>query len=135
MSKDSKQRKQKKFTPQTGASLLIWASQAQEKISEVINPILLEFYSKKNLRTLSKQEIEESENTRTKVLFSFQPFSQITEDKIVSAFSNINNPEFSTVMSTYNNWLNNLKHQLHKELSVDETKQAKASFYCSVYSN
>ena len=135
LSKDSKQRKQKKFTPQTGASLLIWASQAQEKISEVINPILLEFYSKKNLRTLSKQEIEESENTRTKVLFSFQPFSQITEDKIVSAFSNINNPEFSTVMSTYNNWLNNLKHQLHKELSVDETKQAKASFYCSVYSN
>jgi hypothetical protein len=135
LSKDSQKRKQKNFAPQTGASLLIWATQAQDKISDTLNPILLDFYKKKNFRSLSKQETEEAENIRTKVLFSFQPFAQITEDKIMSAFSNINNPEFSTVMSSYNNWLNNLEHQLHKELSVEELKQAKASFYSSVYSN
>jgi hypothetical protein len=134
LSRDSQKRKQKTFTPQTGASLLIWTNQAQDKISETLNPILLDFYNKKNLRSLSKAEIEEAENIRTKILFSFQPFASITEEKIIAAFTNINNPEFTTVMSTYNNWLNNLKHQLHKELSVEDLKQAKASFYCSVYS-
>ena len=51
-SKDSQKRKEKKFSPQTGASMMIWANKAQEKINELVNPILLNFYDKKNIRRL-----------------------------------------------------------------------------------
>jgi hypothetical protein len=55
-SKDQKPRKQKEFAPQTGASLLIWANKTQDKINEIMNPILLDFYNKKNVRSLTAQE-------------------------------------------------------------------------------
>jgi hypothetical protein len=45
-SKDSGQRQTKKFSPQTGASLQIWANEAQDKINEIMNPYFLEFYNK-----------------------------------------------------------------------------------------
>jgi len=48
-SRDSKQRKERDFAPRTGASLAVWANDAQEKISQILNPIMLEFYNKDNL--------------------------------------------------------------------------------------
>jgi len=44
-SKDTEKRKDKKFAPRIGASMLIWSSEAQEEISKILNPILLEFYN------------------------------------------------------------------------------------------
>jgi hypothetical protein len=133
LSKDSQKRKSKTFKPQTGASLLIWASEAQDKISEIINPILLDFYQKKNLRSLSKQETDELDSIKTKILFSFKPLSMIESSNVSKALENINNKNHNTIIATYINWLNNLKHELNKELSVEELKQAKASFYSLVY--
>ena len=39
-SKDSEKRKTKVFKPQTGAKLLLWASDAQDKMSQIVNPIV-----------------------------------------------------------------------------------------------
>jgi hypothetical protein len=135
LSKDTTKRKTKIFKPQTGASLLLWATSAQEQISETINPILLQFYNKKNLRSLSREETEELDSTKTKILFSFAPYSNITEESIIKAMQNINSPDHNSVMSAYCFWLNELKRDINKELSVEEIKQAKASFYSSVYEN
>jgi len=134
LSKDQQKRKTKTFTPQTGASLLIWASEAQEKISSIINPVLLDFYQKKNLRSLSKEETDEADSIKTKILFSFQPFSTIDPDIIQSTLSCINSKDHNIIMNAYSSWLNDLKREMNRELSVEETKQAKASFYSSVYS-
>jgi len=135
LSKDTTKRKTKIFKPQTGASLLLWATSAQEQISETINPILLQFYNKKNLRSLSREETEELDSTKTKILFSFAPYSNITEESIIKAMQNINSSDHNSVMSAYCFWLNELKRDINKELSVEEIKQAKASFYSSVYEN
>jgi hypothetical protein len=134
LSKDQGPRKTKKFSPQTGASVLLWANEAQEKIADIVNPILLDFYQKKNLRSLSREETEESENVKTKIFFSFQPLSTISPDQVLSALSSINSTDHTVIMQTYKNWLNNLKYEMNRELSVEEVKQAKASFYSSVYS-
>ena len=66
LSKDKDKRKTKVFKPQTGASLIIWANKANDKISDILNPVLLEFYNKKNLRSLSSLESQEVENVKTK---------------------------------------------------------------------
>ena len=137
LSKDTQPRKTKKFAPQTGASLEIWANNAQDKISEVLNPVFLDFYQKKNWRSLSNTEIKEADLVKTKILFSFQPFSVIDNDKILASFANVtqNENDYNNIVSGYCNWLKNIKNDLNKDLSVEEQKQAKASFYSMVYSN
>jgi len=135
LSKDSQKRKTKTFSPQTGASLSIWANKAQEKISEIINPILLDFYSKKNLRSLSSSESNEIETTKTKILFSLQPFAKIDQDMILNSFASIDSDKQQILFSEYSKWLKTLSSELETSLSVDDLKQAKASFYSMVYSN
>jgi hypothetical protein len=134
-SKDTEQRKTKVFKPQTGAKLLLWASEAQDKISQIINPILLEFYNKKNLRSLSSEETREIDLIKTKILFTLDPLSTIASDKIIDILGNLSQFDKNETILAYSVWLKELKADLNKDLSVDEHKQAKASFYSMVYSS
>jgi hypothetical protein len=129
LSKDTEKRKTKKFSPQTGAKLSMWASGAQDKISEIINPIVLEFFNKKNLRSLSNIESEKLESIKTNVLLSISPFSALSEDNTINLIASTTSP----YLNNYYLWLKALQSDLGRELSVDETKQAKASFYSMVY--
>jgi hypothetical protein len=133
MSKDSSPRKTKKFTPQTGAKLTLWANAAQDKISTIINPVLLEFYGKKNLRGLSNAEAKELEQTKTNILLNTDPLSSIEEDKIMASFEK--SLSSTSQLVHYQHWLKNLQSELGRELSVEENKQAKASYYLMVYSD
>jgi hypothetical protein len=135
LSNDKEKRKTKVFKPQTGASLMIWANKAQDNISEIMNPILLEFYNKKNLRSMSSLESQEAEIIKTKMLFSFQPYVKIDENSVLAAFNNIDKKEHNHIIETYKNWLKEIANELNTQLSVEEQKQAKASFYSMVYSS
>ena len=135
LSKDSTSRKSRKFSPQTGANLMLWANEAQEKINEIINPILLDFYNKKNLRSLSKSESREIDTVKTKILFSLQPNCTIDSSVIDKVFANIQSNDHMTVISSYNNWLKPIKTQMNRDLTVEEIKQLKSSFYSMVYNS
>lgn len=134
-SKDSEKRKERTFRPRTGASLMIWANDAQDKIASIINPIMIEFYNKKNLRSLSHEESKELEQTKTKILFSYLPFANINEENILQALSNLHKEEHNKVLSTYLNYTKSISNDLNRPLTVEEQKQAKASFYSMVYSD
>lgn len=134
-SKDSQKRKTKTFSPQTGAGLMIWASKAQDKISEIINPVLLEFYNKKNLRSLSASETNEAELTKTKILFNLKPFAKIDNDMIMQSFASLDSSDNNQTVAVYQEWLKNISGELNSNLSIEDTKQAKASFYSMVYSD
>lgn len=134
-SKDQSQRKEKQFSPQTGATVMFWAADAQDKISKILNPILLDFYQKKNFRSLSNEEVLEIDNLKTKMLFSLQPFSDIQEEKIIAKLKTTSAQQTNTIFNNYNSWIKEIKIQLDKEFTVDELKQAKASFYSMVYSD
>ena len=127
LSKDSEKRKTKTFSPRTGAKLSLWANSAQDKIGEIINPVILEFFNKKNIRSLSNIESAKLEDIKTSILFSLSPFDSINNE-LISSISIDNN-----AVSTYYNWLKLLKSDLGRDLTVEEHKQAKASFYTMVY--
>jgi len=129
LSKDKEKRQERTFKPQTGASLLLWSSDAQEKISAIINPILLDFYGKKNLRSLSNDQLKELENVKNNIFFNTQPFCTINDQYVSKQLSNLNN----TYLNEYSVWLRQLASTLNKDLSVDEQKQAKSSFYCMLH--
>lgn len=132
-SKDSSQRKTKKFSPQTGASLNLWALSAQDKINEILNPTLLEFYNKKNMRSLSSIEYSESEIIKTKVFFALEPFANISEDLILSAFANADNTKTQELYTKYKLFVKNLANNINRELTSDEARITRAYFYDAVY--
>ena len=132
-SKDTTQRKTKVFRPQTGAKLLLWSSEAQDKISDIVNPVLLDFYNKKNLRSLSNDETKELDLVKTKLLFTLEPFTSVSSELIMATLTNLDQCNKNEARVEYSVWLKELKADLNKELTVEEHKQAKASFYSMVY--
>jgi hypothetical protein len=134
-STDTTKRKTKKFAPQTGATIHVWANEAQEKIAEIMNPIFLEFYAKKNMRSLSNEEYNEAETARTKLLLSTAPLSSITEDQIISFFSDLDINEKNIIYSEYLKFLKETKRILSRDLTVNELRDIKSYFYSMVYEN
>lgn len=133
-SKDREKRKSKKFSPQTGASVQIWAIDAQEKIAQMINPVLVEFYNKKNMRSLSSSEYAEAEVAKTKILFSLNPLENIEESLILNRLQNINNENTNQIYSNYLEWQKATSNSLNRSLTSEEQKHIKAYFYSMVYS-
>jgi hypothetical protein len=133
-STDQQKRKTKTFSPQTGAGLSIWASEAQDEISKIINPIMLEFYNKKNIRSLANNEVNELEALKTKTLFCITPYSKIS-DSIEKTLSKIDSPQNQKILSLYYSWIRALEIEIGHALNMDQQKQAKASFYSMVYNS
>lgn len=133
-SKDTEKRKTKQFAPQTGASLQIWGLEAQEKISDIINPHLLAFYNKKNMRSLANAEYDEVENIKTKIFLSLDPLSQLNEDIVLAKLNTVNSIENNTLLLHYKKLHKELSNQINRQLTADELKYAKAYFYQMVYS-
>lgn len=134
-SKDSQKRKTKQFAPQTGATLQIWAIDTQDKISDILNPYLLEFYQKKNMRSLSSLEYDEAENTKTKILLSLEPFSKINEDVVLAKLNTVNSIDNNKLMSHYFALQKKLSNEINRQLTADEIKYTKAYFYQTVYNS
>lgn len=135
-SKDSKKRKTKTFAPRTGASYGVWAAEAEEKISDIINPHMLAFYNKNNLRKLSATESKDVEAVKTKLLFSLQPLSNISEELLLSSFASLDkNEDVNILYKNYQLWIKEVSNRLNRNLTIDEQKMIKASFYSTVYDN
>ena len=131
-SKDTEKRKDKKFYPRTGASTLIWSMEAQEDISKILNPILLDFYNKKNIRSLSHEQSHELENLRTRLFFSLLPFTQVNASHIEHFLRN-KSSETDSLAIQYIQYLKEISRSLDRPLSIEEQKQIKSYFYSMVY--
>ncbi|NBT08905.1 MAG: hypothetical protein EBS93_08595 [Chitinophagia bacterium] len=132
--KDSKKRKTKEFAPQTGASLYLWAIEAQDKIAEILNPQFLEFYNKKNMRSLSKAEYDEAEVTKTKIFLSLDPLSTLSEEVVLAKLNTINSIDINNKTAQYNKFIKAISSDINRAPTSDEIKYTKAYFYQTVYS-
>jgi len=132
LSKDSEKRKQKTFKPRTGATINIWAQDAQDKISQIINPLILEYFQKKNLRSLSSDESKYLENLKTQILFSIEPLSTIDENKIVFNIKASEN-EAKNLILGYEYWLKSIANDINRSLTLDEQKIVKSIFYATIH--
>lgn len=134
-SKDTQKRKTKKFVPQTGAKLQLWADAAQDTIAEIINPILLDFYSKKNMRSLSSSQSLETEEIKTKIFLATQPNQKIDQNLVNNLMGSINEKNINYLYQYYLDFLNSMISSYSRELTVNELKQLKSYFYSVVYNN
>lgn len=128
--KDSQKRKTKEFVPQTGASLIMRGLDLQDKISDITNPIFLEFFNKKNMRSLSQTEYDTIDNIKTAVFFNIKPSDTITDNLIKNKIQASQN---SSLIDNYNKFIKEIKLNIDKELTTDDYKQLKSYFYSMVY--
>src|SRR5690606_25683537 len=83
-SKDTKKRKTKTYKPRssTNAMMQLWAEDAQNKIADIINPMMLKVYNRKNVRSMTDAEAKETENLKFSILMNLEPFVDLTQDYI-----------------------------------------------------
>ena len=106
--------------------------EAQEDISKILNPILLDFYNKKNIRSLSHEQSHELENLRTRLFFSLLPFTQVNASHIEHFLRN-KSSETDSLAIQYIQYLKEISRSLDRPLSIEEQKQIKSYFYSMVY--
>ncbi len=87
--KDTKPRKKKRVLPRSKGvdsedytSCLMWTEKAQSTIADLLNPVMLKYYDKKNMRSLTKAQVLESENIKFRVLANIEPFSDINTEEV-----------------------------------------------------
>ena len=124
-SRDQGPRKQREVKPKDSpnlASLMIWTTQAQERIAQVINASILEVHGKTSLRQLSKAQLHDLEQLKFEILCKIEPYSEINEEIINANIQgdNVVKVEFE-----------NIKNQMYKDFvekherspNIDEMRQ------------
>jgi len=83
-SKDTQKRKEKRVLPRSSdaTAKTMWAMEAQAKISEIVSPIALSHFEKKNVRSMNKAQIDQLEHLKLCILTGMNPFMDIDESVI-----------------------------------------------------
>lgn len=105
LKKDSAPRKQKRVLPRSKAditSILLWSGEAQKTIASIMNPILLALYEKKTLRDLSKEQLDEFELIKFKVLCGIEPETHINEETVLAAMEDkVELPNYKAIYNDF----------------------------------
>lgn len=124
--KDSSPRKTPKFKPKSKAVLEIWAGAAQEAIAQYLHVDLLDFFNKKNMRSLSADQIKQAEEVKFGILFNLEPLGTISEEAIAQTLE-AGLP--AHVKDSYAEWTSGVSLEIGRTLNTEETRQLQAVLY------
>jgi hypothetical protein len=131
-SKDSTKRKEKTFTPKIKAALESWTANAQVQINDILTPVILKQFNKKNARCLSNKESDLAELLKYGVLSNLEPFTDINKDAII--FSALNQKINERAISIYNGFIESTKEITNKDkLTMTEVRQLQITSYMQFY--
>lgn len=132
---DSTKRKQKRVLPRANADTLsVWAINAQREISEIISPIALSYFVKKNVRSLTRSEVDQLEHLKLCAFAGLEPFSDITEKSVKSIIESVLSPP-KEFMTTVNFYKTDFITKCQKEPSLDDLRFIYAIAYTDFYQN
>jgi hypothetical protein len=130
-SKDSSPRKPRKSKPSSpnnkmAAMTQLWAKQTQSKISKIVNPLLLEYYKKKNMRSLSSVETNEAEMIRFSVLCNLPSFCEVDYEEIKDA---LDKKIPIKAKEMYSDWQSEFVLAMGRQPILDELRDIQANIY------
>jgi hypothetical protein len=139
-SKDSSKRERKNIKPigsskaadidETAAFLtgVSWAKEAQQAIADIINPQLLQYYGKKNMRSLSTQEAKQAELLKFSVLSQIEPFDGVSISSVKKILDNGVKLD-KNLNKLYNKFSNAFLNNNNRKPNMDEDRFLQASAY------
>ena len=126
-SRDNSPRDKRTFKPRRRASLELWAKEAQEMVSEIINPAILAQFDKKNMRSLTSEESAEAERIKFEILCNLDPEEAVGNTSIGEAVNS--SPIPLDIHNECEIWISEASKEIGRRLTVDETRNLRASFY------
>ena len=130
--KDTQPRKPRVVRSSNTAILQSQAKIAQEKISKIINPLILELYNKKDLRSLSSAEFTESEQLKFNALINIDSLDMITPESVHAALQ-FSIP--SKVKESYSNMVADFVSAIGREPSTEENRNLQAVIYAEYFNS
>ena len=123
--KDQTKRKTKSIG-ETAATL--WAYDIQKTIAEQVTPMMLDYYNKKNVRSLTKAEFDQLEHFKLCLLANIEPFMELTPEIIKELIDKMGKPapEFIDKVSAN---VQEFVYVNSRKPTVDEMKYIYASVY------
>lgn len=135
--KDSSKRKQKSIPISTKASeftnMFLWGCKAQEQISELVTPILLEnLYKKKNVRSLTTDEFNRLEAAKLTVFSHLLPYTDVTSE-LVKSIAVAAEPVNADILTSIKTLILFFREKNDREPTIEETRQIQSSGYALFY--
>jgi hypothetical protein len=124
--KDSTKRKTKVVRPRTRAAIQTWAKHAQDSISEHVNPLILKWFNKKDLRSLTEEEFSKAEHIKFGVLYNMEPFSTVNGDTVALSVKAGSIPDL--VLDEYNRYIDKCNKE-NGNLTTEDKRDIQAYFY------
>jgi len=125
-------RKQRRVVPRAKAidsTSLLWAMDAQEKISDFVTPVFLDVAQKKNVRSLSSEDFYALENIKLNVFLSAQKGQVIDEGFVEKALSRNLEPS-QDFLDEFHTSIENFTIANNRRPTVDEIRNIHAIIYC-----
>lgn len=123
--RDDKPRKTRRVTPVVKANEF-WAQGAQDKIAEIINPVILAKTGKRNMRSLTAAETQDAEKLKFAVFFNLELGSPIDEAVVMSSLVK---PFPATVYNTYKKIAEDVATNLGRDLTFAELHSIQIGVY------
>ena len=132
-SRDTKKRKQKRVLPRSGDSVstTLWAYEAQKEVSELVTPVALAHFNKKNARSLTKSEFDQLEYLKLCILTGIKPFMEIDADTIKAIIDSNTRPSDKFNLEVENS-VSKFTESRNRKPSVDEMRYIYASTFASL---
>tara|TARA_A100001201_G_scaffold143658_1_gene146534 strand:- start:2448 stop:4553 length:2106 start_codon:yes stop_codon:yes gene_type:complete len=132
-SRDTGPRKQKRVLPRSGDSLAVtlWAYESQKTIAELVAPMALNHFNKKNARSLTKSEFDQLEYLKLCILTGMEPFMDIDESVIKSIIDSNTKPSATFKNNVKEAVASFVKNQKRKP-NIDEMRYIYASTFAAL---
>jgi hypothetical protein len=127
--KDQIKRKTKTVNPKSGeASAVLWAYNIQKTIADEVTPMMLDFYQKKNVRSLTKAEFDQLEYLKLCLLTNIEPFIELSADMIKELIENKSKPSQEFLQEVADE-IDTFVYSNSRKPTVDEMKYIYASVF------
>ena len=110
------------------AATTLWAYNIQKAISDEVTPMMLDFYNKKNVRSLTKAEFDQLEYFKLCLLTNIEPFIDFDVDVIKSLIEQNKKPK-AEFIGRVDEEINKFVYINSRKPTVDEMKYIYASVY------
>lgn len=107
---------------------IIWAKNAQAKISELTTPGFLHYYKKKNMRSLSTAETVEAERVKLRIFANLPQYSEVDNGIIQQVLASKNTIP-NGFDGLYNKLAGHFLTKTGKEPNLDESRHIQAVVY------
>lgn len=126
-SRDSVKRKTRRFIPRSKAQ--IWGAEAQSIIAETLNPHILSFYKKKNLRSLSDEEADAAEKMRFSALMGLELFEPVNAESLKVGVNKFDEQAYDE----YEQEVKEVSESLGRDLKLEEKRAIQLEVFLNGY--